>query len=402
MNPNPLLPSIAIVGGGPAALVLAIALARRGWHSTVFERDAHPAIAPRFNPERSYTIDITGHGARALEYIGAAERFEQDLIPFKGVKVLGRFTEEKSQVGWTGSRGDILRALTSLIETQYASYINLCYTTAVESVDVLGGRLWFTRQDELYTQTFDLLVGGDGAGSLVRKALVQQIDGFKVTQSSFPNYATMLELDLADASLDPSYLYVLSAHPPCIAGAINGQAGPSQPRWFCMVGSSEPRSFSSAQEVRQMLRYSPQVLGMASEAALESFAQRECYHIGRKLSCSQLYGGKAVLLGDAAAPFPPIGQGVNAAMESAMMLDQCMAQAESLEQALRHYDQIWKPEAEAVSWISEKMIFNNPLHLLRGAVTTPLGLSVFGEAKRADIPYSQVRRNAERLWPLWK
>jgi kynurenine 3-monooxygenase len=230
---------------------------------------------------------------------------------------------------------------------------------------------------------------------------LKQIEGFEVTQSSLPNYATMLELDLADHSLDPSYLYVLSAHPPCIAGAINGEAGPHQPRWFCMVGSSERRSFASTHEVRQLLRYSPQVLGMASEAALESFAHRECHHIGRKLSCSQLFGGKAVLLGDAAAPFPPIGQGVNAAMESAMVLDQCMAQAENLEQALRRYNQTWKPEAEAVSWISEKMILGNPLHLLRGAVTTPLGISVFGEAKRADISYSQVRRNAERLWPLW-
>ena len=53
---------IAFVGGGPAALVAAIALARRGVRTTVFERDAHPALAPRFNPDRSYTIDISEHG----------------------------------------------------------------------------------------------------------------------------------------------------------------------------------------------------------------------------------------------------------------------------------------------------------------------------------------------------
>jgi len=42
---------IAISGGGPAALVLAVALARRGIPTTVFERDAHPEAAPRFNPD---------------------------------------------------------------------------------------------------------------------------------------------------------------------------------------------------------------------------------------------------------------------------------------------------------------------------------------------------------------
>lgn len=47
------------------------------------------------------------------------------------------------------------------------------------------------------------------------------------------------------------------------------------------------------------------------------------------------------------------------------------------------------------------MLLDNPLHLLRGAIATQFGSSVFGEAKRADISYTQVRRNAERLWPLW-
>ena len=34
-----------------------------------------------------------------------------------------------------------------------------------------------------------------------------------------------------------------------------------------------------------------------------------------------------MLLGDAAAPFPPVGQGVNAAMEAATVLDDCIGRA---------------------------------------------------------------------------
>lgn len=37
--------SIAIVGGGPAALLLAIALVRRDIWTIVFERDKHPEVA---------------------------------------------------------------------------------------------------------------------------------------------------------------------------------------------------------------------------------------------------------------------------------------------------------------------------------------------------------------------
>jgi len=54
---------VAFVGSGPAAVVAAIAPARRGVRTTVFERDADPEVAPRFNPDRSYTIDISGTGS---------------------------------------------------------------------------------------------------------------------------------------------------------------------------------------------------------------------------------------------------------------------------------------------------------------------------------------------------
>lgn len=81
---------IAILGAGPSGLVLAIALARRGLHSTVFERDVHPEIAPRFNPDRSYTIDISGHGLKALRYVDACDEFDDRMIRFKGLKIPGR------------------------------------------------------------------------------------------------------------------------------------------------------------------------------------------------------------------------------------------------------------------------------------------------------------------------
>ena len=87
------------MGGGSAGLVAAIALARRGIASTVLERDAHPELAPRFNPERSYTIDITGHGLRALRHIDATAYFDARLLPFRGLRYADRTVEEWSEPG---------------------------------------------------------------------------------------------------------------------------------------------------------------------------------------------------------------------------------------------------------------------------------------------------------------
>ncbi len=69
---------MAIVGAGPAGLVLALALARRTEIAvTVFDRLPSHLAAETYNPDRSYTIDITGHGIRALKYIGSIARMDR-------------------------------------------------------------------------------------------------------------------------------------------------------------------------------------------------------------------------------------------------------------------------------------------------------------------------------------
>lgn len=61
--------SVAIVGGGPAGLTLAAALAQQGGFGiAVFERADDHFSAETDNPDRSYTIDITGHGLRAARF----------------------------------------------------------------------------------------------------------------------------------------------------------------------------------------------------------------------------------------------------------------------------------------------------------------------------------------------
>jgi hypothetical protein len=88
-----------------------------------------------------------------------------------------------------------------------------------------------------------------------------------------------------------------------------------------------------------------------------------------------------------------------------MVLDLCIGEVgrspTQLLEAARLYNARWKPEADAVSWISEKSLFENRFHMLRAQITSMLGLSIFSQAKSADIPYSEVSRKAKRLWPLW-
>ena len=82
--PAPL--KIAIIGAGPAGLTCGLALARRWIDITIAERGGNHLEAATYNPNRSYPIDITGHGKKAADHVGATKRFDQELIRFRGLK----------------------------------------------------------------------------------------------------------------------------------------------------------------------------------------------------------------------------------------------------------------------------------------------------------------------------
>ena len=107
------------------------------------------------------------------------------------------------------------------------------------------------------------------------------------------------------------------------------------------------------------------MLELTSGRQVANFTERTCYHIGQTLACSQLQGGKAVLLGDAAAAFSPIGPGVNAAMKSAMALDRFVGTTGASAEALRRYNAQWRPEADAVAWMAVRSLFENRAHAPR-------------------------------------
>jgi hypothetical protein len=52
--------------------------------------------------------------------------------------------------------------------------------------------------------------------------------------------------------------------------------------------------------------------------------------------------------------------------------------------------------------MSEKSLFENRWHMMRAALAGELGISLFNEAKRDDLPYSEVKRRADRVALFWR
>ncbi len=155
-----------------------------------------------------------------------------------------------------------------------------------------------------------------------------------------------------------------------MAGAICGEAGPNAPRWFCQIGFSGKKTFSSPDDAERFLhRANPLLTHYASKKAIADFSKRECLPTGKAKKCSSLAAGRVVLLGDAGAPVPPIGQGVNAAMESAVTLDSVIgaylpatlsdipAERFAVSTLIGNmFNKEWKPEADALLNIALQMV----------------------------------------------
>jgi len=396
---------VLILGGGPAGLTLAHALAARpGIGITLVEREPSP-FESATTTERSYTIDITGHGLKAVRYLDMESAFDEALIRFRGIQLHRPFARKLpwDDQGWTGSRGDILKAILGDLEKKHPGRVDFRWETKVDSVDVMAGTAMFDGE----SHSFDLIVACDGAGSRTRDTM-EELPDFTIERGSLPNYCTMVHFDQNTEDLDPEYLQVLNSHPFTVAGAVNGK-DKSDPRWFCMVGFNHEHKFgadgNAIADARSYFDKHTDAGKYISDEEMKNFVARKCYHIGRFAKCSRLYAGKTALLGDAAAAFPPIGQGINAAMESAMVFDQAIGaigagdSPEALLQAVELYNEKWKPEADAVLWIATRWTFSNIGMTAKMLLADFLGCNVITLSKHESYSqvYDDARKRLDRL-----
>jgi len=142
-----------------------------------------------------------------------------------------------------------------------------------------------------------------------------------------------------------------------VAYAIIGKEGKDNSAvWACQVQTDGPTVFLSVLDARIFLeKHCPKLLYYMSESALAKFSKATSFPTGKSQICTKFHSGRVVLVGDAAAAFPIIGQGGNAGMESSIVLDQCLAKYNNVFDAIREYTNLWRPQAFAVKEIALKL-----------------------------------------------
>ncbi len=195
-----------------------------------------------------------------------------------------------------------------------------------------------------------------------------------------------------------------------VEGAINGPGGKEDPLWFSAVPYSNDHRYDSVEDVKKdFKKRCPMALRYCTDEAMSAFADLPAQNIGRITSASQLYGGRVVFLGDAAISYPPIGQGINGAMESATVLDKalkehgksCNDSRVAIKRAVFDYNAIWLPETKAVAWMGKRTNQSNRWHVIRAMALGLLNMSAMDYIKSSTLSYSEAIRRTKKLGPVW-
>lgn len=349
---------VTIVGAGLAGSLLAVLLAQKGRKVSLFERYADPRRSP-VPAGRSINLALAERGRMALARAGLLETVEAFALPMAGRMLhdeqgqtrLQRYGQRDDEVIWSVHRGHLNMALLDAAEQ---AGVDIQFDRQLERADFERRRLHFVdARGQAHAADYELVIGADGAGSALRRAMNEASD-----------------LGAREEALGHGYLELTI--PPSVDGEfrMDPEALHIWPRGgFMMIALPNPdRSFTCTLFLAR--EGEPGFDQLSEPAAMRAFLERhfadavaEMPELDRELKehpvgyLATLYvdrwtlADRAVLIGDAAHAIVPFhGQGMNAAFEDTVALARLLeSESNDLGAALSAFQAERKPNADAIA-----------------------------------------------------
>lgn len=185
---------ITIIGAGPVGSLTAIYLAQRGYQVSLFEKRPDMRNTD-ISAGRSINLALANRGIHPLKEVGLMDKVEPMLIPMTGRMVhdlagntsYQAYGQRANEVIYSVSRGDLNKLL--MDQAQATENVTIAFNQSVESIDFNQQTIHLV--DEVSgastSHSFELLIGADGSGSAVRKAVHQQLGSAEFSENGSYN-----------------------------------------------------------------------------------------------------------------------------------------------------------------------------------------------------------------------
>jgi p-hydroxybenzoate 3-monooxygenase len=346
---------VAIVGAGPAGLLLSHLLHRHGIDSVVVEARTRDEV------ESTIRAGILEHGTvELLVESGASDRVLVDGARHDGIEL--RFSGEGHRIDfaelvgravWLYPQHEVLR---DLVATRLRDGADLRFGATVERVlDVDGPTpsVVGVRDGQPFQLTADVVVGADGSRSVVRDAVAGPSSTGYFREYPFAWFGILCE---APPSA-PELIYSSSEH----GFALVSQRSATVQRMYLQCDPDlDPNAMTDA-EIWDALQ-----TRVGGSGVIEGpIFQRDVLRF-RSFVAGGMRRGRAVLVGDAAHTVPPTGaKGMNLAIADVTLLTEAIrslltGEGEALLDAYpeRALDRVWK--AQHFSWWMTSMLHTAP------------------------------------------
>jgi len=388
-----------LAGAGLVGSLLALFLARRGHTVEVLER--RPDLRKeRISAGRSINLAISVRGLHALAQVGLEREALANAIAMPGRMIHARdgslafqaYGKDDSECIHSISRGWLNQLLMTAAES--TGRVGFVFRRRVHSVDLQRGQLTVERDDGTSEEVLSpVLFGTDGAGSVVRRAVVEARGA---TSEEMPLAHGYKELTLPGRDgrwqLERHALHIWPRRDFMLIALPNADGSFTCTLFLAFEGTPSFATLGGAGAVRAFFReHFPDVEPLLPDLEAQ-FAENPTGSMVT-VKCSAWHvGGSALLLGDAAhAIVPFFGQGMNCGFEDCEVLDRLLAQGGPRSELFAEFERLRKTNADAIA----DMAVENFLEM-RSSTADPRFLLEKAIEKRllAELPGQFVSRYA--------
>ena len=315
---------------------MAAFLGRRGHEVDLYERRPDPT-AGNLVGGRSINLALSTRGIHALEQLGIADEVMRHAIPMRGRMIHDKsgdlhfspYDRDPNKCINSIGRGALNTATIEAAQRYPNVRVHFNHRCTDVDLERPAAHLLDVTTNEPVEATGDAIIGVDGAFSAVRRSM-QRLDRFEYSQNYLPH--GYKELTIPPASdggwrMEKHALHIWPRRSFMMIALPNPDGSFtctlfwefSGPRSFAMTTTDDAVRCFFEEEFPDAVPLMPRLLEEYRENPTGSLVTVRC--------APWCYQDKIALVGDAAhAVVPFYGQGMNAAFEDCVVLDECLAE----------------------------------------------------------------------------
>lgn len=323
---------IIIVGAGLCGTLLAIRMAQRGFQVVVYERrpDMRKGVE---DAGRSINLALSARGLVALEMAGVKEAILKECIPMRGRMIhplgghpfLSKYSGRAEDYINSVSRPGLNLAL--IKEADNFENVELKFECKVTHIDLENAKIAYQSDNQTQEDQGTVVIGTDGAGSVVRRAMMGQTTRLLFNYSQdFLRHGykelSILPTENGDWKIEKEALHIWPNGSFMIIALPNLDGSFTLTMFHPFEGEAGFNTLNTKEKLKAFFeKYYPTLLPHIPHL-YEEYFENPVGTLGTIKCYPWQAFGKGLIMGDASHAIVPFyGQGMNASLEDVRIFD---------------------------------------------------------------------------------